>query len=185
MANDNQHQQESNSQGQQQQQQPKSEGSIKNKDDDDKLECSICFDAVTSDVLAELRPCGHQFCIRCITNWIYKKRQCPYCRQVPHYMDTYWMDGYGFQMRQDFARQLVSLVTWPSMSTFHVQNFTMHPIEYEIVYSKDLIYTVTIMPWTTLELYSVWFYDRIRTVDGGVHPVGPALDHLYNLAAQF
>ena len=40
-------------------------------------ECCICLEATTSPIKT---PCGHNYCNRCLTNWLLEKDSCPMCR---------------------------------------------------------------------------------------------------------
>ncbi|CAD8142871.1 unnamed protein product [Paramecium octaurelia] len=40
--------------------------------------CSICYQVFTKPIKTS---CGHNFCIKCITKWVQKKKQCPCCRK--------------------------------------------------------------------------------------------------------
>ncbi|CAK60515.1 unnamed protein product (macronuclear) [Paramecium tetraurelia] len=40
--------------------------------------CSICFQIFTKPIKT---TCGHNFCIKCITKWVQKKKHCPCCRK--------------------------------------------------------------------------------------------------------
>eukprot|EP00930_Biecheleria_cincta_P072151 TRINITY_DN5959_c0_g1_i1.p1 TRINITY_DN5959_c0_g1~~TRINITY_DN5959_c0_g1_i1.p1 ORF type:complete len:264 (+),score=38.51 TRINITY_DN5959_c0_g1_i1:112-903(+) len=42
-------------------------------------ECAICMSTCEPVALRRL-PCGHEFCITCISNWLANHSTCPYCR---------------------------------------------------------------------------------------------------------
>jgi len=45
------------------------------------LECSICLSEVEPAHRAQLKPCGHRFCIECVNQWTQSRDTCSYCRQ--------------------------------------------------------------------------------------------------------
>lgn len=48
----------------------------------EKKNCSICFQALTTNNEYITVTCKHLFCIQCIYQWIKEKSTCPYCRSV-------------------------------------------------------------------------------------------------------
>ena len=46
---------------------------------DNKVECSICYDSITK---YRKTPCNHIYCKTCIQTWIATNNHCPYCRCI-------------------------------------------------------------------------------------------------------
>jgi E3 ubiquitin-protein ligase CHFR len=60
----------------------KAKGIKRIKDDKlkDELTCNICFEIYHKPV--SMIPCLHSFCGGCLSDWIKKSKECPFCRKV-------------------------------------------------------------------------------------------------------
>ncbi|CAD8138657.1 unnamed protein product [Paramecium pentaurelia] len=58
--------------------------------------CAICFQVFNKPIKTQ---CGHNFCGKCISNWMKIKKQCPCCRKV--------YTNYNFYKRDDIMSQKV------------------------------------------------------------------------------
>lgn len=46
----------------------------------EELTCSICLEPIDLKSKASILPCSHKFHTKCISEWIKKKKNCPYCK---------------------------------------------------------------------------------------------------------
>jgi hypothetical protein len=58
------------------------------------IDCPICMEQIINPL--KMEQCGHYFCSKCISQWMYEHKTCPYCRQEVTFRELVKATFYGF-----------------------------------------------------------------------------------------